>query len=173
MLLMDEHTWDSSDSVSNPTSMEAVKQLAIKDQYAVESQAMADSIARNGMASLANSISTGPGNLVVFNTLNWKRSGPVSIDLKDDDEIVDQMTGKTEPVEVLDSGGGLHHVRFVAQDVPAAGYKVYALRTAQKTPAPPKTEYTTTIESPYYRVTLDPDSGAVRSIYDKELQREL
>ena len=173
MVLMDEHTWDSSNSVSNPTSMEAVKQLAIKDQYAVEAQAMADSIARNGMASLANSISTGPGNLVVFNTLNWKRSGPVSIDLKDDDEIVDQMTGKTAPMEVLDSGGGLRHIRFVAQDVPAAGYKVYALRTAKKTPAPPKTEYATTIESPYYRVTLDPASGAVRSIYDKELQREL
>ncbi|HXR76704.1 MAG TPA: polysaccharide lyase family protein [Bryobacteraceae bacterium] len=172
MLLMDEHTWDSSDSVSNPTSMEAVKQLAIKDQYAVEAQAMADSIARNSMASLANSISAGPGNLVVFNTLNWKRSGPVSIDLKDEDEIVDRTTGKTAPVEILDSGG-LRHIRFVAQDVPASGYKVYALRAAKKTPAPPETEYTTTIESPYYRVTLDPASGAVRSIYDKELQREL
>jgi hypothetical protein len=28
-------------------------------------------------------------------------------------------------------------------------------------------------ESPYYRVKLDPSSGAVRSIYDKQLQKEL
>lgn len=173
IVLMDEHTWDSYNSVSDPASMEAVKQLAIKDQYAVKARAQADFVARSSMASLVNSISAKPGDLVVFNTLNWKRSGPVSIDLSKGDEIVDPSTADTVPVEVLDSYGNFDHVRFVAQDVPAVGYKVYELRPAQKVQAPAETEHTTTIESPYYRVTLDPATGAVRSIYDKQLQREL
>ncbi|HTU51883.1 MAG TPA: glycoside hydrolase family 38 C-terminal domain-containing protein, partial [Acidobacteriaceae bacterium] len=66
-----------------------------------------------------------------------------------------------------------HHVRFIAKDVPAVGYKVYHLRDTKKTLEPAATTQTTTLDSPYYRVTLDPATGAVKSIYDKQLQREL
>ena len=175
MILMDEHTWNSYNSVSDPTSMAAVKQLAIKDQYAVKAQAMADFLARSSMASIVNSISGKPGDLLVFNMLNWKRSGPVCIDLDRGEEIVDLATGQTVPVEVLNSSSGFDYVQFMAQDIPAVGYKLYELRKSSTTPAPAKhtTTTTTTIESPYYRVTLDPSTGAVRSIYDKQLRREL
>ncbi|MGH9587063.1 MAG: glycoside hydrolase family 38 C-terminal domain-containing protein, partial [Acidobacteriaceae bacterium] len=173
MVLMDEHTWDSWNSVSQPASMEAVKQLAIKDQYAVNAKAEVDFIARNSMASLVNSISAYPGSLVVFNTLNWKRSGPVVVDLDKGDEIIDASTGQAAPVEVLASHNGFDHVRFVAEDVPAVGYKVYTTRHAQPAAAAPQAEQANTIESPYYRVTLDPATGAIRSIFDKQLQREL
>ena len=66
-----------------------------------------------------------------------------------------------------------HNVRFIAEDVPAVGYKVYHLRDSKETLEPAATTQSTTLESPYYRVTLDPATGAVRSIYDKQLQREL
>ncbi|HEV2464461.1 MAG TPA: polysaccharide lyase family protein [Acidobacteriaceae bacterium] len=173
MVLMDEHTWDSSNSVSQPAALEAVKQLAIKDQYAVNAKAEVDFIATNSMASLVNSISAKPGSLVVFNTLNWERSGPVVVDLDNGDEIVDAKSGRAVPVEVLASHDGFDRVRFVAQNVPAVGYKIYSTRHAPKGVAAPQTEQATTIESPYYRVTLDPTTGAIRSIFDKELQREL
>lgn len=173
MVLMDEHTWDSWNSVSQPASMEAVKQLAIKEQYAVNAKAEVDFIARNSMASLVNSISAYPGSLVVFNTLNWTRSGPVVVDLDKGNEVVDASTGQAVPMEVLASHDGLDRVRFVAQNVPAVGYKVYTTRHAPSTAAAPQAEQATTIESPYYRVTLDPATGAIRSIFDKQLQREL
>lgn len=173
MVLMDEHTWDSYNSVSQPASLEAIKQLAIKDQYAVNAKAEVDFIARNSMASLVNSISAYPGSLVVFNTLNWERSGPVAVDLDNGDEIVDASTGQAVPVEVLASHNGFDRVRFVAQNVPAVGYKVYTTRHGSRAATAPQIEQTTTIESPYYRVTLDPATGAIRSIFDKQLQREL
>ncbi|MGB0122314.1 MAG: polysaccharide lyase family protein [Silvibacterium sp.] len=173
IVLMDEHTWDSYNSVSDPASMEAMKQLALKDQYAVKAQATADFLVRNSMASLANSISADPGHLIVFNTLNWKRSGPVYIDLSKSDEVIDPSNGEAVPVEMLDSSENFDHVRFQARDVPPVGYKVYEVRAARKTQAPFETSHTATMENRYYRVTLDPATGAVRSIYDKQLQCEL
>lgn len=173
MVLMDEHTWDSYNSTNQPTSMEAVKQLAIKDSYAMNANALADFLTRNSMASLADSISAGQGSLIVFNTLNWKRSGLVTIDLNLGDEIVDSTTGQPVPVEELYQGNNFRHVRFVATDIPAVGYKVFQVRHADQAVAPAAVTQNTTLESPYYRVQLDPETGAVRSIYDKQLQREL
>ncbi|HET9100564.1 MAG TPA: polysaccharide lyase family protein [Acidobacteriaceae bacterium] len=173
MVLADEHTWDSYNSVSDPTSKEAVDQLAVKELYPVKAAALADFITRNGMASIANSISTGSGSVIVFNTLNWKRSAPVSLDLNNNQELVDTTTDQVVPVEVGSGDKTFHHVRFIAQDVPAVGYKVYHLRDTKKTLEPAATTQSNTLESPYYRVTLDPATGAVRSIYDKQLQREL
>jgi alpha-mannosidase len=83
MVLMDEHTWASYNSVSSPKSMEAVKQLAVKDSNAVNAHALVDWLARNSMTSIVNSISASKGSLIVFNPLNWERSGLVSIDLKE------------------------------------------------------------------------------------------
>ena len=173
MVLMDEHTWTSSNSVSDPTSQEATKQLAVKDLSATAASAQLDWILRSGMASVADEISIGKRNVVVFNTLNWPRSGLVSLDLLNDDEIVDKTTNQIVPVNTLDAGNAFHHVSFVAQNVPAVGYKVFALRHRTETEPPAAHENTTVMESPYYRIELDPSSGALRSIYDKQLQHEL
>jgi hypothetical protein len=173
MVLMDEHTYDSWNSVSDSKSKEAVDQLAIKEQYAVNAAARADFATKRSMANLADAIPAGPGSLIVFNSLNWKRNGAVLVDLDKGNEIVDAATNQTVPFEVLVSGKAFDHVRFSAQDVPPVGYKVYTMRSAQKPASPSGTEQRTSLESPYYKVQLDPETGAVRSIYDKQLQREL
>lgn len=173
MVLMDEHTWDSGNSVSDPTSMEAVQQLETKNLYAMKAQELSRFVMRSSMAGIANSISVSHGNLIVFNTLNWKRTALVPYDLDHEEELVDPATGQVVPVEILSGGYDFHHVRFVAQDIPAVGYKVYLLRDTEKALTPAAAVQTTTLESPYYRVQLDPATGAVRSIYDKQLQREL
>ncbi len=173
MVLMDEHTWDSYNSIFDPTSLEAVQQLAVKDLYAVNAHAQADFLTRNSMASLADSIAVGRGGLIVFNTLNWQRSGLVSVDLSKENEIVDPSTGQVVPVEELRNGNRFRHVRFLATDIPSVGYKVFQLRHAEKPAAAAAVTQSATLESPYYRVQLDAETGAVRSIYDKQLQREL
>lgn len=177
MVLMDEHTWDSYNSVNDPTSREAVEQLAIKDQFAVNAAAEADFIVKRSLANVTDAIPAGPGSLIVFNGLNWKRTGLVSFDLPNNNEIVDADTNHVVPFEVLSSGHDFRHVRFTAEDVPSVGYKVYKLRhttpeglgygSGSSAPEP------TTLESPYYKVTLDPQTGSVSSIYDKQLNREL
>jgi alpha-mannosidase len=172
MVLMDEHTWTSHDSVSDPTSEESVRQSAVKEQYAVDASSIADFVARNSMANLADSISAGRDSLIVFNTLNWKRSGLVSFDLNHGDEIVDPSTGHAVSMETVHEGRALRGVNFLARDVPANGYKVFTLRRG---PGVARTDVNqaTVLENSYYRVTLDPATGSVRSIFDKEQQRKL
>ncbi len=173
MVLMDEHTFDSWNSVSDPASKEAVDQLAFKEQFAVNAAAQIDFVARRSMANLADAIPAAPGSVIVFNSLNWERSGPVSIDLNKSDEIVDLATNQTIPYDILSSGNDFNHVRFLAQNVPPVGYKIYFMRPSKKAAPTSATEQSTSLESRYYKVQLDPETGAVRSIYDKELQREL
>ena len=173
MILMDEHTWDSYNSISDPTSMEATKQLKVKDQYAVSAQAIADFITRNSMASLTGAIPVGANKVVVFNSLNWMRNGLVTIDITKNSDLVDLTTGQTVPVETLYNGPSFYHAQFTATDIPAVGYKVYEMRLGAPPSPAPAAENGATLENTYYRVTLDPSTGAIKSIFDKQLNREL
>jgi hypothetical protein len=173
MVLFDEHTWTSWNSVSDPDSDEAIQQLRVKDSRATTAADQRDNILRSGMASLADSIAAGAGSLIVFNPLNWKRDGEVTIDLDKDMEIADRATKEPVPYVVLHEGANFREVEFRAVDVPPVGYKVYELRAAHTQPPASQRTTSTTIESPFYRVELDPASGSVRSIYDKELNKEL
>ena len=172
MVLMDEHTWTSHDSVTDPTSDETITQSALKKHFAVDATSIADFVAKTSMANLADSISARRSSVIVFNTLNWKRTGAVTFDLRHGDELVDSSTGEVVPVEILHDGNALSRVRFVARDVPGNGYKVFEVR---KGPAAQESKATqsTVLENSFYRVTLDPSTGAVQSIFDKQMKKEL
>jgi alpha-mannosidase len=173
MVLFDEHTWTSWNSVSDPDSDEAIEQLRVKDSRATTATDQRNDILRSGMATLADSVAAGVGSLIVFNPLNWKRDGEVTINLDRGMEIADRATKQPVSYVVLHEGANFREVEFRAADVPPVGYKVYELRTAHTEPPLSQRKTSTTVESPFYRVELDPASGSIRSIYDKELDKEL
>lgn len=181
LVQMDEHTYDSWNSETTPKSKEAVEQLAIKEQFAVNAAADVDYAAKRNLANLVDAIPTGADSLIVFNSLNWKRSGAVSVDLNKGQEIVDAASNQPVPDEIVAESDtndllgtvGFERVRFIASDVPPVGYKVYVIRAAKPSAPVPAAEPGATLESPYYKVDLDPDTGAIRSIFDKQLQKEL
>jgi hypothetical protein len=200
MILMDEHTWDSANSVDDPETSEAKEQRVVKDSSAVGAQASVDALLRSSMADLADSVSAGKGSLIVCNTLNWPRNGLVELDLRKGQELYDAASGSVVPLQLVRKGNKLNCVRFEAEQVPALGYRVYhfqespgtppgagsdqpatlelellkgRVQKAPETPPGARSDQPATLESPYYRVELDAASGAVRSIFDKELQREL
>src|SRR5262249_28813940 len=76
------------------------------------------------------------------------------------------------PYFVVRKGNDFRRVEFVARDVPAVGYKTYSLKPGPNA-SPASGEKVTTLESKYYRIEIDPGSGAVKSIYDQELKKEL
>ena len=64
---------------------------------------------------------------------------------------------------------------FVAEDVPPLGYKIYRILPSEK-----KTAFSTSLivtdeslENQFYKIVIDPKTGTIKSIYDKELGREL
>jgi alpha-mannosidase len=173
LVLYSEHTWGSARSVSDPKSQETVDQLAIKNEFATNAARDVDYVLRRGLAGLANSISEQKGTLLAFNPLSWQRSNLVEMDLDKGREIVDLVTQRTVPYQVLFTGESYRHVRFLAQDVPSVGYRAYELRQTTEEPAVPPAVSGETMENRFYRVVLDPASGAVKSIFDKDQNKEM
>lgn len=173
MLIIGEHTWHADISVSDPASQQAARQGAAKDAHAVDAQRGIDAVLARSLAAIADSIPAPAGTVIVFNSLNWPRGGLLETDLKKGMELVDQTTGAVVPHEILFSGNAFHHVRFVAADMPAVGYKCFATRPATTKAGVGETNLNAVMENSFYRVELDREAGAVRSIFDKTLKREL
>jgi alpha-mannosidase len=180
LLLYAEHTWDSWNSVYQPDSEEAVGQLATKDEYVHQSRQAISTLEREALSQIAHQVHMPSSSLLVFNTLSWPRSGLVEVDLGFD-QILTQYPDRTPvPFEVLSEGPGYRHVRFLALNVPSMGFKCYSLETRHgasevMSTSDQKLADTTgdVIENNYYRVEADAATGAVKSIFDKQLNREL
>jgi hypothetical protein len=68
-------------------------------------------------------------------------------------------------------------VRFLAQDVPALGFKCYRIAKSTGQISSPTGEaplaISNTLENTYYRLEFDPRSGAVKRLVDKQFNKEL
>ncbi len=183
-LLFDEHTWTAAGATTQPESDETVRQWESKRAQVVRAgNDLTQSIALS-FAQLEATLAPRDNSLLIFNALNWPRTGWLETDLPEGKEIVDPQTQDAVPQEVLriekgtplpGFGGRTLRVRYRADNVPAVGYKLLSIVDAH-----PKTAATHeaaqgggVLENRFYRVTLDAGSGSIRSIWDKELNREL
>lgn len=174
IILFAEHTWASYNSVSQPDHDETIKQLRVKDDRADRAALEIDDVINRSMSQLANDIHVPENTLVVFNSLNWKRDLVVETDLFEHPKVTDLTTHRPVPLEVLYSKEKFLHVRFLAKDVPAVGYRCFSIEYAKEGgPAEPQRALPDEIENTFYRVKIDQATGSVSSIYDKQLQREI
>ncbi|MBV8859145.1 MAG: hypothetical protein JOZ02_19590 [Acidobacteria bacterium] len=182
IFVMNEHTWGWGRSVTEPHSEDSERELAYKRLRASMARDRIEYVLDRAMTTIAGSVETPERALVVFNTLNWRRDGRVDFDLQKTREIVDLETQRVVPFEVLEDHPAYQRIRFLAREVPAMGYRTYHVRdkapppsNASPTPSSttPSTARPDTIENDFYRVQLDAESGSIKSIFDKQLGREL
>lgn len=173
ILLFAEHTWGAGNSVWQPDSDQARRQLAVKDNYAIQAHFELDDIVNRSFYQLAHQIQIPSSTIIVFNSLNWKRDALMETDLRRNQELVDLSTRQQVPLEVLSDKANLLHVRFLAKDLPPVGYKCFQIRSTPDVLAAVANATNPVIENKYYRITIDAESGALRSIFDKQLQREI
>jgi alpha-mannosidase len=143
-----------------------------------EGRAMLD----DAQAGIAARVKTRPDKgvpVIVFNALSWPVTAPVVTSVPHGPKrfrVVDP-SGQESPSQYLpDEAGGLGQdlkVEFIADTVPALGYKTYYLVDDDGPVVDRKADipYPTDVERRFYRLRFDP--GGVASIYDKELGREL
>ena len=137
-------------------------------------------------------------HIVVFNSLSFSRNDLVNIPNflhKEPFEIIDIETGQKVTYQVIEidspqspvphasgryAGGQINppeafNLAFMADNVPAMGYKSYRIVPAAGSSAPKSSLVLTdkSIENRYFKVTINPQTGTVTSIYDKELGTEL
>jgi hypothetical protein len=187
MLLFGEHTWTAVSGTTQPEGDQYRRQLKQKD---LESVIAGNDITRTveqSWAQLESQIDLKQHSVVVFNSLSWKRSGWVDVDLPAGQMIVDTETGHAVPQVILRReagtqlpgfGGATNRVRFEAEDVPAMGYRAFAIAPAAGAhsfvPESVANERATVVlVNQYYQITLDVKHGAIRSIFDRNLNHEL
>ncbi len=64
-------------------------------------------------------------------------------------------------------------LRFLARDIPALGWRLYRVEPAGEASQPAEEVEGWTLESPFYRAEVDPQTGTLCSLYDREMRREL
>ena len=195
MLLYDEHTWGKSYQVG-PSQDFAWNEKA---RYAYRAAALTESILDTGLERLASSVRLEEDgrHLVVFNPLSFSRSDVVRLVgfLPDAPfALVDVESGVTVPhqfVEIDSPQAPLLHAAgryargqfqpvdrcdlvFRASDVPPLGYRTYRIEPCPEESLASDIEVGEhSLQNRFFRLTLDPRTGAVASLYDRELDREL
>ena len=118
----------------------------------------------------------------MFNSLSWARSGPVQATVPEGNlrgrpfQLID-AADHAVPYELTSRAEGKITLQFAAADVPSIGYATYQLVPASGPAAegsdPALHASRTWLENQYFRITLDPVTGTIKSIYDKAQGKEL
>jgi hypothetical protein len=136
---------------------------------------------RDAVASLADNVKVEGNRIVVYNPLPWKRDGEIVLDTR--------LIFGNDFVSLKPADGGpaiaVSHEyqaiedkapmsRFVVKDIPPMGYRTY-LASNEKTETPELNVDKTsgTIESPYFKATIDAKRGRISSLTDKRTGKEL
>jgi len=176
LMFYDEHTFGAAESVDDPLAENSQVQWSEKSAY-VWTAVKEGSLLREDAFGLFQEFlpRADVPTLVVVNTLNWPRSGlaQVFIDhqmLPPDREvrIVDAETGKAVPAQPLGRRSEGAYWAFWARDVPALGYRLFRIETADR-PRPAEERVAgTALENGHYAIEVDPGKGAVTRLVDKE-----
>jgi alpha-mannosidase len=136
---------------------------------------------QKSLAAVAHQINTRTAHhgqaIVVFNPLAWDRTDVVNVRLPEGDSSpysVFALDGKEQLSQEVRKGVLDRSVLFVAENIPALGYKVYELR--KRKPSSLKSDIAASgdaIENRFFSVTVNPDSGWIKGIFDKNNKREL
>lgn len=174
VMFYDEHTWGAHNSVSQPDREFVTRQWEIKESYATRANLDARNLLLRSLNRLCQQIDVEGDTVFAFNWQNWPRTEPLEVEIDQGRYLVELETGTPIPLDVILEKDGYRRVRFLAENVPSMGYKGYALRSLNPPAAKPNTSLSgTTVESQFYRLTVDTQTGAIKSLYDKTANREL
>jgi len=104
----------------------------------------------------------------VFNSLNWKRTDYADMTYEGDTniKIIDVVTNTEVPFQIIDEDN-TSHLRILAENVPAVGYKVFEIQAGPSISFPETVMANGQVfENLFYRITITPE-GVITSLIDK------
>ena len=180
LLFYTEHTLGYSESISQPFCQQTMEQRAMKESFAWEANRRTALIGEEALGLLQSKFNREhEPSLLVFNTLNWTRSGYTTVYI--DHQIIPRgkMAGIFDnadnrmPAQPLSSRSDGTYWAIWLKDIPAFGYKKFIIRPIDSEIAFPDPNATQIIENKWYKIVADPAKGAITSWFDKELGIEL
>jgi hypothetical protein len=183
LLFYTEHTVGYHGSVREPFHKNTMEQRALKESYAWEAGRRAKMLGEEAHGLLQTYISKEKvPTLVVYNTLNWKRSGLFKA------YIDHQILPRYKKFKLINKNGSEAKAQAVehhsdgtywaiwADDIPAFGFKKYLVQVEENTPEQKQDKEKSemvTFENEWYRVSIDNEKGAISGLFDKGLNKEL
>ncbi len=166
MFDFDEHSWPT---LPRPSDVQLFNAAWVKKAEARRALDGAETAFANASQEFAKQFRTGASeSIAVFNSLAQTRTELVRTK-GNFPSLTDITTGVKIPVQKTKEG----EVVFLAQDVPAFGFKIYKV---EKDEAPATTFFEVgkdSLANEFYAVKFDATTGAVRSIVDKASGKEL
>ena len=180
-IFFDEHTCGADESISHPYSENSTKQWLQKGAYAWEALKKVTLLNEEALARFQPFLKKADFPVIyVINSMGWKRSGHVKLfvdyevmPVEKKVQVVDLSTGQHVPAQLLTKRREGAYWVLEVNDVPALGYKALKIvATGEPVVAGPESE-SEILENKFYKVIIDKTTGAISSLYDKELQQEL
>jgi alpha-mannosidase len=164
VLLFDEHTWGSWNSISDPENEFTQSQWATKKSFAVNALNQSNSL----LASTLSGVSARSGDpvwgIAVINPHSWNISDmvtiPAGLNIKGA-RVIDK-NGSTIPSQKLSSG----EIVFVAKDVPPLGSRIFSIEKGEENSLAAK-QSGCQIENNAFVLKVDSITGAVEQLTDK------
>jgi alpha-mannosidase len=182
LLFWDEHTLGAAESVSDPLVENTMVQWSEKAAYVWEAVKDTHLLQEAGMGLLQSLIPRSDvPTICVFNTLNWLRTGLVEVYIDHEIippgrafKVVDKNGNKIAVQESRSRADGAYW-NLWCKDIPPMGYKVYRIELARgRHENPDLTKLRNGIvENKFYRVKIDQTTGAISSLVDKKMHREV
>jgi len=139
-------------------------------------------VSSKALATISSEVNTGAAGevpLMVFNPLAWNRSGLVTVDIQmpaSANAVVSVLDAKDQviPSRILSSNSrnNTYKVLMYVRDVPSLGYKALHVVSGTKPFSSDLKVNGLTLENAALRVTIDPKTGWITSLYDKKANFE-
>jgi hypothetical protein len=196
MLLFDEHTfggalshgfqqfWTYGDEFKINKSEENYyfleKSWEEKSAYARKAEKAIWPVKENLLFELVKSVKDTTSHVTVYNSLPWPRGGRVKLFGSNYENpmhaaptikaVKDLETGKIIPVYQ-----DHNLVSFDATEIPAGGYKTFVVvdNPVANSSTLTANEQRNVVENKYFRLTINPATGTLQSVFDKQNNREL
>ena len=168
VVMFEEHTWGSWNSISDPDNPFTISQWNYKKEFATDGKERSEKLLSN-IISAQSDLSNQTYN--VYNTSSWNRTDLVFLTQEQSangNVVMDENNNLCLSQRLSDGS-----LVFLAKDVPALGSKKYKLVT-QESPFKSDLKISqSTLENDFLKVTINPENGSIASITRKDNNEEL
>jgi len=179
-ILFDEHTW----GYLLNTSPQHKQIFNVKSAWLNDAHSKTHETLNTAQNFLIGKIASKDPSIIVFNPLSWQRSDLIKVDIESSQFrsliksnnfiLIDSEKQDEVPIQIT-GPEGKQSAYFIAKNISPLGYKRYDLKeieTSHEYPANLSAD-AAFLENEYYRLEFYPLSLGLRSIYDKNLQKNL
>lgn len=177
----DEHTFGAAESISDPLCENSVVQLGEKVSYVWEATKKNHLLREEVMGRVQPFFPKRSEPVItVINTLNWQRSGNITLYIdhqilpRDKSFRILDPSGRSVPAQRLAAREDGSYWNLYVEDVPALGFLTLRIKTAdERSVAKAELPFSGVLENDFYMLVFNTTNGSLTSFQDKQLGQEL